>query len=194
MTESAKDKNKVVFTIKTSTRLSEKELKVTLLHALLRNFSMFTDGKICRSLKVVEFKLLSSMTEIPYPIVQNRVEKFLNDLIYLNKFFHDYKMKWEYEPKKLYRKARMQLHRIYRFAPVFNYNRARRNLEILHSNLNKKLFWPQITTQIAIVIYVTDKNDKNFQDNERILQKNIRALCNCSAYAFHRTRNILNIK
>ena len=155
---------------------------------------MFTDGKICESLKNDDIKLLASIAEIPYPIVQNKVEKFLSDLIYLNKFFHDYKMKWEYEPKKLYRKARMQLHRIYRFAPVFNYNRARRNLEILHSNLKKKLFWPQITTHIAIVIYVTDKNDKNFQDNERILQKNIRALCNCSAYAFHRTRNILNIK
>jgi hypothetical protein len=103
-------------------------------------------------------------------------------------------MKWEHDLKKLNRKARIQLHRIYRFAPVFNYNRARKNLEILHVALNRKLFWPQINTQLAIVIYVTDKNDKNLQNNERILQKNIRALCNCSAYAFHRTRNILNIK
>jgi len=194
MTEATKDKNKNVFPIKTSTRLSEKELKVTLLYALLRNFSMFTDGKICESLKNDDIKLLASIAEIPYPIVQNKVEKFLSDLIYLTKFFHNYKMKWEHEPKKLYRKARMQLHRIYRFAPVFNYDRARRNLEILHSVLKKKLFWPQINTQIAIVIYVTDKNDKNLQNDERILQKNIRALCNCSAYAFHRTRNILNIR
>ena len=128
MTESAKDKNKIVFPIKTCTRLSEKELKVTLLNALLRNFSMFTDGKICESLKVVEFKLLSSMTEIPCPIVQNKVEKFLNDLTCLTKFFHNYKIKWQHEPKKLNRKVRMQLHKIYRFAPVFNYVRARRNL------------------------------------------------------------------
>ncbi|GAH62568.1 unnamed protein product [marine sediment metagenome] len=50
-----------------------------------------------------------------------------------------------------------------------------------------------MSTQIAIVIYITDKNDESFPENEKILQKNIRTLCNSSAYAFHRTRNILKI-
>ena len=194
MTEATKNKNKIVFPIKTSAELSEKALKIKLFNALLRNFSMFSNGKISESLKIDDLKILTSMTGIPYLIVQNKVEKFLYDLTCLNKFFHDYKMKWAHEPKCRIRKTRIQLHRIYRFAPVFNYNRARTNLEILHVALKKRLFWPQINTQIAIVIYVTDKNDKKFQDDERILQKNIRALCNCSAYAFHRTRNILNIK
>jgi len=194
MTEATKNKNKIVFPIKITTGLPEKELKIKLINALLRNFSMFSNGKISESLKIDDLKILTSMTGIPYLIVQNKVQKFLYDLTCLNRFFHDYKMKWEHEPKKLNRKARIQLHRIYRFAPVFNFNRARKNLDILHVALKKRLFWPQINTQIAIVIYVTDKNDKNLQNNERILQKNIRALCNCSAYAFHRTRNILNIK
>ena len=193
MTEATKDKSKIAFPIDKSPELPDKELKVRFLNAFLRNFSVLYKGKICQSLKDEDFKLLSSMTKIPRPIVQNNVEIFLCNLVSLNEFFHNYKMKWEHQPTKLYRKARIQLHRIYRFAPVFNYNRAKKNLEILHSTLKKKLFWPQINTQIAIIIYVTDKNDKNIQENERILQKNIRALCSCSAYAFHRTRNILNI-
>jgi hypothetical protein len=194
MTEATKDKNKIAFPLQTSPELTHKELKVRLLNVLMRNFSVLYKGKICQSLKDEDLKLLSSMTNISRPIVQSNVEKFLCNLVNLENFFHDYKMKWQHEPAKLYRKARVQLHRIYRFAPVFNYDRARKNLEILHSVLKKKLFWPQINTQIAIVIYVTDFNDKNIQNNERLLQKNIRALCNCSAYAFHRTRNILNIK
>ena len=121
------------------------------------------------------------------------MNKFLYDLKLINEFYRDYNMKWEHEPKKLNRKIRAHLHKIHRFAPVFNYERAKKNLEILHLLLKKKLFWPQINTQIAIVIYVTDKNDKNYQDNERIIQKNIRMLCSCSAYAFHRTRNMLDI-
>jgi hypothetical protein len=193
MTEATKDKSKIAFPIESSLELPEKELKARFLNVFLRNFSVLYKGKICQSLKDDDLKLLSSMTNISRPTVQVNVEEFLCNLINLEKFFHDYKMKWPHEPAKLYRKARIQLHRIYRFAPVFNYDRARKNLEILHSVLKKKLFWPQINTQIAIVIYVTDINDKSFHDNERLLQKNIRALCNCSAYAFHRTRNILNI-
>ena len=194
MTEATKDKNKIAFPLETSPELPQKELKVRLLNVLLRNFSVLSKGKICQSLKDDDLKLLSSTINNSRPVVQDYVEKFLYNLKNLEKFFQNYKIKWAYEPTKLYRKARIQLHRIYRFAPVFNYNRARKNLEILHSVLKEKLFWPQINTQIAIVIYVTDINDKNFQDNERLLQKNIRALCNCSGYAFHRTRNILRIQ
>jgi len=194
MTEATKDKTKITFPIETRPELPEKELKARILNVLLRNFSVLSKGKICQSLKDDDLKLLSSITNIPLPIIRCSVEKFLFNLVNFDKFFHDYKMKWAHEPTKLYRKAKIQIHRIYRFAPVFNYKRARKNLKILHSVLKKKLFWPQINTQIAIVIYVTDINDKDIQNNERLLQKNIRALCNCSAYAFHRTRNILNIK
>ncbi len=47
-------------------------------------------------------------------------------------------------------------------------------------------------TKIAIVIYVTDLKDP--QVEKPIKQTNIRALCGCSAYAFHRTRNKLGLK
>ena len=62
------------------------------------------------------------------------------------------------------------------------------NIRILHDIFSKAMFWPKITTQIAITIYITDKkSDKT----DFLLQKNIQAICSCSAYAFHRTRNKL---
>ena len=193
MTETRKNKSEVYYPLKTTTTLSDKEIKVKLLNAFLRKFSTLSNGKVNESLKIEEIKAISSITNIPPPLVKRNVNKFLYDLKLINEFYRDYNMKWEHEPKKLNRKIRIHLHRIHRFAPVFNYDRARKNLEILHLLLKKKLFWPQINTQIAIVIYVTDKNDKNYQDNERIIQKNIRMLCSCSEYAFHRTRNMLDI-
>lgn len=91
----------------------------------------------------------------------------------------------------LNRKVRIYLHKVHRIAPVFDYNRAKKNLGILQTFLSQNSFWPQISTQIAIVIYATDKNSNN---DKKLLQKNIRTLCNCSAYAFHRTKNMLNIE
>ncbi|MFX1393520.1 MAG: hypothetical protein ACFFAH_08090 [Promethearchaeota archaeon] len=82
------------------------------------------------------------------------------------------------------------LHKHYRIAPVFDYNRARANLKTLHKLCSIEAFWPQIPTQIATVIYITDYKSKN---DEKLFQKNLRALCGCSAYAFHRTRNMLKL-
>ena len=81
MTEATKDKNKIAFPIKPSLELSKKELKAKLLNILLRNFSVLSKGKICESLKNDDFKVLSSMTNIPYPIVQCNVENFLCNLV-----------------------------------------------------------------------------------------------------------------
>ena len=83
------------------------------------------------------------------------------------------------------------LHKFRRFAPVFDYHRAKQNARILQAKLHQICFWPQFMTQIAIVIYVTDLN--NPQSEKKIKQTNIRALCGCSAYAFHRTRNKIGL-
>ncbi|MHA1391817.1 MAG: hypothetical protein ACTSQT_06200, partial [Promethearchaeota archaeon] len=78
-------------------------------------------------------------------------------------------------------------------APVFDYSRAIANLEILHKLLKKKFFWIRITTQLALIIFVTDRNDPTIAKNEYILQKNLRTFCACSAYAFHMARKKLDI-
>lgn len=46
-------------------------------------------------------------------------------------------------------------------------------------------------TNIAIIVFVTDKNDKIH--SKRIIQANLRLLCDCSAYSFHRTHNKLGL-
>ena len=48
------------------------------------------------------------------------------------------------------------------------------NLELLHILLGRKFFWPHIPTQLALVIFVTDRNDPNLAKNNYILQKNLR--------------------
>jgi hypothetical protein len=87
---------------------------------------------------------------------------------------------------------KIYLHKFSRFAPVFDFHRAKQNACILEMKLNRICFWPQFMTQIAIVIYVTDLNDSRFE--KKIKQTNLRALCGCSAYAFHRSRNKLGLK
>jgi hypothetical protein len=49
-------------------------------------------------------------------------------------------------------------------------------------------------TQVAIVIFITDLLDTTANRIlKKIIQTNLRALCCCSAYAFHRTRNKIGL-
>ncbi len=100
---------------------------------------------------------------------------------------------WDSGEKSRLRQARFYLRRAHKIAPVFDYSRAIANLKVLHVPLKKRFYWPHITTQLALTIFVTDRNDATIQDNEYILQKNLRAFCACSAYAFHMSRKKLNI-
>ena len=100
---------------------------------------------------------------------------------------------WGSGEKSRLRQARFYLRRAHKIAPVFDYSRAIANLKVLHVLLKKRFYWPHITTQLALTIFVTDRNDATIQDNEYILQKNLRAFCACSAYAFHMSRKKLNI-
>ncbi|KKK77087.1 hypothetical protein LCGC14_2857120, partial [marine sediment metagenome] len=83
------------------------------------------------------------------------------------------------------------LNKVHKLAPVFDFKRAKENARILKIKLQEMCFFPHFTTQIAIVVFVTDLNDKAHK--KRIVQANLRLLCNCSAYSFHRTRNKLGL-
>ncbi len=128
-------------------------------------------------------------TQIAIPIIDNFFIQARN----LRLFFALKPITWEYEKVRLVKKVRIYLHKLYRIAPVFSYPRAKLNLEILHHLLEKRNHWPHITTQLALVIFITDRNDKLNSEGRYIIQKNLRAFCDCSAYAFHRARNILRI-
>jgi hypothetical protein len=173
---------------------SYKENRARVLDFLFRTYSLISDNQILNKLSNDIYNKISIKLNSPSSIVQNVIEKFLIDLNYFRDFFKENRIRWENQISRLNKKVRIFLHKIFRLAPIFDYKRARINLERLHQLLNQRLFWPKINTQVAIIIYITDKNDSESFREKKILQKNIRVLCDCSAYAFHRTRNMLGIQ
>jgi hypothetical protein len=162
------------------------------LNYLFRNITFAHDNEKVRALTDSEYKQISEATNVPKVIVHKMISGFLIDLIRIKKFFR--------ENAKLFcsrhqtRKARVYLHKLYRLAPVFDYKRARENVKILEIKLNQLCFRPHIMTQVAVVIFITDLLDNNFaQAHYKIIQSNLRVFCNCSAYAFHRTRNKIGL-
>jgi len=175
-------------------RFTYRHIRERVLDLLLRDFSIINNNsELITSLKEPHFRLLCERVSLPSVLPSVIIERFLKEVLHFRAFLRNCEFKWHHDSQKLYRSVKIYLHKVYHIAPVFDFNRARENLKILHQHLNKIYFWPQFTTQIAIIIFVTDKNDKHISEDHYLLQKNIRTLCSCSAYAFHRTRNILNI-
>lgn len=132
-------------------------------------------------------------TNLPDFVVLNTVFEFISEA---TQFSHSLSLglvSWGLGEKSFLRQAKFYLRKVHRIAPVFDYSRAIANLESLHKLLKKNFFWVRITTQLALTIFVTDRNDPAITKNEYILQKNLRVFCACSAYAFHMARKKLNI-
>lgn len=136
---------------------------------------------------------ISKEVRAPRSFVVSTVGRFLTEVAGFNQFLRSGLISWNANGKSLFRKVRVYLRKTHKIAPTFDYPRAVRNLESLHTLLGRKSFWPHIATQLALIIFVTDRNDPSRADKNYILQKNLRTLCGCSAYAFHRTRNKLGI-
>ncbi len=171
-----------------------KYAKSHVLSFLVRNYSISQygeKGEIIKSLSKEKYIRISNKTAIPKLIAKDIIDRFLKEVYYFRQFLDCFKFKWPHDPRGLYRKEKILLHKIYQILPVFHYKRARYNLKILHNWFQIKNFWPIFTTQMAIVIFITDTYDKTA--SKPIIQKNIRFLCNCSAYAYHRTRNMIDI-
>ena len=175
--------NRTIFEIR-------REVRNAVLNCLFRNYSFFTPLQEIRELPVIELRGIAGITKIPNKVVASVVSKFLTELKYIHEFFKTNSV--SYTPFSHLRKMGIYLHKFNRIAPVFDFHRAKQNTQILEKKLSYICFWPQFMTQIAIVIYVTDLNDPHFE--KKIKQTNLRALCGCSAYAFHRTRNKLGLK
>ena len=169
----------------------DKKLRIRLLNCLFRYISFIDGNENLRRISDIECKVLSSRTEIPVYKVRKILDKFLVDLTYLKEFLRSGLLSYSISDQA--RKVRIYLHKVHRLAPVFNYKRARENARRLKLRLDQLLFWPQVMTQVAVVIFITDFLDKRCDDN-KLLQTNLRALCDCSAYAFHRTRNKIGLQ
>jgi hypothetical protein len=136
---------------------------------------------------------IAKETQISRNLVFEVMEQFLERVVYFKQFLGSGLVAGASGKQQLYRKVRVYLHKTHRLAPVFDYGRAKKNLELLHVLLGRSFFWPHMTTQLALLIFVTDRNDPDLTEDNYILQKNLRALCSCSAYAFHMARNKLGI-
>ncbi len=132
-------------------------------------------------------------TQTSDDLVLEVMGRFLERIAYFKQFLESGLIAWAPGKQQLYRKVRVYLHKVHKIAPIFDYQRAKKNLELLHVLLSRKFFWPHVPTQIALVIFVTDRRDPNLAKDNYILQKNLRALCSCSAYSFHMARNKLGI-
>jgi len=181
-------KNSLVL-LKNYSRSISRDEKAIIINLLLRKFPISNNNNVLERLSENRYEILSQDTGISINTINIIIEKFLYDISVMKAFYKDFFIIWEPNLKKFERKVRCFLHKIHRIAPVFNYNRARVNLRILINYLEKINFWPKISTQVCLVIFITDINDKEVDESSRLIQKNLRVLCNCSAYAFHRTRN-----
>ena len=168
--------------------------KALILDYILRNASLFKKKteKVIDSFLKETVKEINEQLLISHSVINYSLRHFLFELKTFRKFLKNCKISWyTKDPKKRYRYVKLYMHKVHRLAPIFNYKRARINLENLHKLFYLKNFWPHLTTQLALVIFITDKKSNK---GKEIHQKNIRALCNCSAYAFHRTRNKLELE
>jgi len=171
---------------------SPNEVRETILNYLFRNISFSTKRDKVRAITLDENKLVSDDTGIPEILVHKFLSQFLLDSIKFRKFLYK-------NPRVLSSKNQLSiisilLRRFFRLAPVFDLKRAKENAKILQDKLGRLCFWPQIMTQVAIIIFVTDLLDDTLSRKYlKIIQSNLRVLCSCSAYAFHRTRNKIGL-
>lgn len=159
---------------------------------LFRNITFAIHNEKVRAITDSEYNQISNATNVPKILTHQFITHFLIDLTRIKEFFRENTN--IFCSRHQVRKVRIYLHKLHRLAPVFDYKRARENARRLEIKLGQLCFRPQIMTQVAVVIFITD-----FLDNRpsrahcKIIQSNLRVLCNCSAYAFHRTRNKIGL-
>lgn len=164
--------------------------------SVLCNTIVFTprDG-FSAFLKDIVYPKIAEKTNYHIQLIETIVKGFLHNLKNFKSFIKKNPIKWSPDLTKLEKKVRIYLHKLYRLTgEVFNFKKSKRNLHILYKKLEFLNSWPQISTQLAFVIYITNKNSSGADEDKRMLQKNIRELCNCSAFAFHSLRNKLGLK
>ena len=164
-----------------------------ILDYFFRSESLLNNNREIVKLNYFLVENIAKETQTSNELVLEVMEQFLERVAYFKQFFKSGLISSVSGKQRLYRKVRVYLHKIHKLAPVFDYGRAKKNLELLHILLSRRFFWPHVTTQLALVIFVTDRNDSSLAVDNYMLQKNLRALCSCSAYAFHMARNKLGI-
>ncbi len=167
-------------------------LRLVVLDYLFRNIGFVTSKEKIRAITDSEYIQISKALNVPRVLVYRFITRFLVNLVRIRKFFKQNANLLTSKHQGI--KVRIYLHKFHRLAPVFDYRRARENARRLQLKLDHLCFRPQIMTQVAVVVFVTDLLDDCSSRSEcKIIQSNLRVLCSCSAYAFHRTRNKIGL-
>ena len=169
--------------------ISFKLRRSKILHYFISAFSLTKNDTTLITISNQGLERISEKIGLPYNQVYAYIRQFLAQVAYFRKLSQGCKIRRG--SGNMERKTRIYLHKIHRFAPVFDYERARLNLKMLYRLFSKQRYLPSISTRLALVIYITDELDKDKKD--KLLQKNIRSICSCSAYAYHNAKNRLDI-
>jgi len=165
------------------------EVRETILNYLFRNISFSSRRDKIRAVTINGNRQISDVTGVPEFLVHKFISKCLVDIVVFKNFLRRNPTVLNFKGKLLM--IKILLRRIYRLVPVFDLRRAIENARRLQVKLGRLYFWPQVMTQVAVVIFITDLLDA--QRDVKIIQSNLRVLCSCSAYAFHRTRNKIGL-
>ena len=194
MAESTNDAIILQNSLKTYRRVPRDHVnKEKVLNYFFRFESFANDTNEYKNLTPLLVRNIVKETNLPDFVVLNTVLEFITDATQFSHTLSLGLVSWGSGEKSVLRQAKFYLRKVHKIAPVFDYSRAITNLEILHKLLKNKFFWIRITTQLALIIFVTDRNDPTIAKKEYILQKNLRTFCACSAYAFHMARKKLDI-
>ncbi|MFX0075082.1 MAG: hypothetical protein ACFE96_06550 [Candidatus Hermodarchaeota archaeon] len=167
--------------------------KEEIINFFFRFESLVDDNNKIRTPESLNLERITKKTSMSKSLVLYVLNIFFRELNEFHNFLNTRYENWLPGKNHIYGKLIVYLEKLYDMAPIFNYQRAKKNIDVLHYLLSNCYYWPHITTQLALLIFVTDRNDTNVKDKAYILQKNLRMLCACSAYAFHSARNKLNI-
>jgi len=165
------------------------EVREIILNYLFRNISFSTRREKIRAVTINENKHISEDTGIPEFLVHRFISKCLVDIVVFKNFLRRNPTVLNFKDKLLM--IKILLRKIYRLVPIFDLRRAIENARRLQERLGRLYFWPQVMTRVAVIIFITDLLDT--QKDMRVIQSNLRVLCSCSAYAFHRTRNKIGL-
>ncbi|MFX0077293.1 MAG: hypothetical protein ACFE96_17770, partial [Candidatus Hermodarchaeota archaeon] len=113
-----------------------------ILDYLFRNIIFVNGGEKIRAITTGEYEQISRTLNVPLVLVHKTVSRFLIDLILIRKFFRQNAKLLSSRNQGV--KVRIYLHKFHRFAPVFDYHRARENAKRLQLKLDQLCFRPQI--------------------------------------------------
>ncbi len=165
--------------------------KKTVLNYIFRNVP-FTRANKITLLSLDKYRGIRNALNTPISTIRKVFNTFVVDLIHFKMFQHKFPIGAGL--KSPVRKTQVYLRKIYRIAPVFDYKRAKFNAKSLAKILDRINYWPQIMTQVAVTLFITEFNrSKLNQEYNPISQNKICILCDCSPYAFHRCRNKIGL-